>query len=350
MRKDEIKRRLRAIERESRAAFESYELYSHPNDDPEYERTSLHPQARIARSIIQDQNRLDQEKIQLQAELHAISRAEKRAGESRSTSTTSRGVALYPYGDTNASSIHLPRLVRVRGGNFWMGSQRPAYSSEQPRHMLTVETFYLGMYPITNEEFNAVETLKTQVSKEFDSDYVAEGSYPVSNVTWIQAANYCYKLGQITGLAFRLPSEAEWEYAAKSGRDFEYPTATGMISPEVANFSNSVGHLTPVDHYEPNPFGLCDMAGNVWEWCSSKKGDYHKGICRRAYDYPYERKDGREDLSLSGASRILRGGCYTSKAIHCRSAARYREFEHRSSNYHPSRGENTFGFRIALSK
>jgi len=231
-----------------------------------------------------------------------------------------------------------------------MGSRHAPYPSEQPCHKVTVRSFDLGIFPVTEEEFEDFVIAKRDKTEDMQLDwnYDPGGSMPAHDISWIEAASYCEWLARITGKPFRLPTEVEWEYAAKGGRSREYPTAAGQLSADVANYSNHIGHVTAMGEYPPSERGLYDMAGNVWEWCSSKKGDYSGGVCIRSYDYPYDSADGREEPKRSGASRVLRGGCYSNKAIHCRSAARYREFEYRSSNYHPARGTNSFGFRVAV--
>jgi len=248
--------------------------------------------------------------------------------------------------------MRFPKLVPIEGGTFSMGSKPAAYSSEAPYHEVDVQSFSLGVFPVTVQEFQAFSSLSEDADitqPEEDTDYDPTGCLPAHDITWLQAVDYCDWLAQLTGRPYRLPTEAEWEYAAKACKALEYPTATGDISPELANYGHVVGSLTPLGTYPANPLGLFDMAGNVWEWCNSKKGDYSGGRCIRSYDYPYNASDGRENSNRSGASRILRGGCYTNQPVHCRSAARYREFEYRASNYHRTRGKNSFGFRVALS-
>jgi formylglycine-generating enzyme required for sulfatase activity len=95
-----------------------------------------------------------------------------------------------------------------------------------------------------------------------------------------------------------LPTEAEWEYAAQGGKDYEYGTSTGGIDSELANYGWNEGDTTEVGKYPPNPFGIYDLVGNVWEWCSSEYKPY-----------PYQAKDGREDLR-SNIDKVVRGGTW----------------------------------------
>lgn len=237
--------------------------------------------------------------------------------------------------------IKIPQMIKIEGGYFWMGSKPAPYPSEVPYHKLYIDPFYIGKFPITVEEFSYF--------KKMNSYDVSEKNNPIRRITWYEAVDYCEWLADLSGEPYRLPTEAEWEYAAKAGQNLKYPTETGDISSKLANYGNSTGNITSVGKYPPNPLGLYDMAGNVWEWCSSKKGDYRGDYCTRSYDYPYDKNDGREEMDRNSASRILRGGCYSNQSTHCRSSARYREFEYRSYNYHQSRGENCFGFRVAKS-
>jgi formylglycine-generating enzyme required for sulfatase activity len=252
--------------------------------------------------------------------------------------------------------VHIPETIRLNGGQFVMGSSDAGYESEYPPHQLVVEPFCMGVFPVTLQEFrdycqsNPTGTASTLAGlPEDDSPHERHVErLPATHVSWMAALDYCRWLATTTDQAFRLPTEAEWEFAARANRSLDYPTATGKLAEGLANFDGRIGTTTPVGSFPPNSFGLHDMAGNVWEWCSSKKGDYVAGYCTRSYRYPYDPDDGREDLKL-GASRVLRGGCYDSAAVYCRSAARYREFEHRGSNRPRRGGINIFGFRVACS-
>ncbi len=247
--------------------------------------------------------------------------------------------------------VLLPNMTHISGGTFWMGGNPPLYDSESPRHKVTIKSFALGIFPVTRSEFQCTVASKSAPveSLTVTKSEVSRSDHPMSGVSWDEAVAYCRWLSRVTGHRFRLPTEAEWEYAAKAAQDLQYPTASGDLSSDVATYDDRGGACTPVGIHPPNPFGLYDMAGNVWEWCSSKKGDYSGNLCTKSYNYPYNRRGGRESLD-GHSSRVLRGGCYTSAPIHCRSAARYREFQHRNGNRHSSGRRNVFGFRIAADK
>lgn len=244
--------------------------------------------------------------------------------------------------------VHIPQVVRLDGGQFIMGSAG-RYESESPPHQLDVKPFCMGIFPVTFQEFcDYLRSNPTDDASPLGRLPKDFARLPAADVSWTIALDYCRWLGATTGQAFRLPTEAEWEFAARANRGFDYPTATGQLTKELANFGRHIGMITPVGSFPPNPFGFHDMAGNVWEWCSSRKGDYVSGYCTRSYHYPYNPDDGRENLE-PGASRVLRGGCYDSAPVYCRSAARYREFEDCGANWPKRGGVNMFGFRIARS-
>jgi len=196
-------------------------------------------------------------------------------------------------------------LVLIPGGEFIMG--------EGWGHEVHVDSFYLGKHEVTNAQWKRfveanLDWLPGRIkSKYHDGDYLAhwkggkplagEENHPVVYVSWYAAVAYCRWAG------LRLPTEAEWEYAAQGGRGYEYGTADGTLSHDLANYDGTGGRdrwdgTAPVGSFPPNPFGIYDLCGNVWEWCSS------------AYKpYPYVADDGREEMQTD-VSRVLRGGSW----------------------------------------
>jgi serine/threonine-protein kinase len=244
---------------------------------------------------------------------------------------------------TITSPIHL-ELVRVPAGEFLMGSDpdndEEAHSAEQPQHTLDLPEFYIGKYPVTNAQYAAfVEAMDYKTSKHWNSGKVPSGKedHPVVKVSWHDAIAFCRWLSRETGKDFTLPSEAEWEKAARGPVPSEVEGTDGRIYPwgnqsptaDLCNFALNVGDTTPVGTYSPqgdSPCGCADMAGNVWEWTRSLKRDY-----------PYDLGDGREDLEISDR-HVLRGGAFYNDERDVRCACR------RWSG--PNARYNYIGFRV----
>lgn len=222
-------------------------------------------------------------------------------------------------------------LVWIPGGEFYMGSNE-GDPDERPVHRVRVEGFWLGRYEITNQQYAKFLQATGYPEKPdfWDDPKFNKPNQPVVGVKFHAALAYCRWAG------LRLPTEAEWEYAAAAGaKQLRYGTATGEISHDLANFAGAQGRdvyddaPAPVGKFPPNPFGLYDMAGNAWEWTSS--------LWR---PYPYRADDGREDLEAFGF-RVMRGGCWHFGPFHCRVSSRHRHMEHLRYDY--------VGFRVALS-
>lgn len=216
-------------------------------------------------------------------------------------------------------------LVRVPGGRFCMGSpesEEGSYDWERPSHEVQVPDFYLGRYPVTNEEYGGflrenpgVKEPKYWTDRRFNSPW-----QPVVGVSWEDARRYAAWAG------LRLPSEAEWEYACRAGTRTRYYTGNAEKDPgsspgqalDRAGWydKNSGGKLHPVGEKEPNSFGLYDMHGNVWEWVAD---DWHE-------NYQGAPDDGRAWIDKPrGVSRVLRGGAFFLDLRYVRCAYRYRD-------------------------
>ena len=218
--------------------------------------------------------------------------------------------------------------VKVSAGSFKMGSNE--YSDEKPVHRVYLDTYYISKYEVTFDQYDAF-CAATGRGKPSDSGW-GRGSRPVINVSWYDAVAFCEWLSRKTGRAVRLPTEAEWEKAARGGnnsRGYEY--SGGNVVGSVAWYSENSGSKThPVGRKSANELGIYDMSGNVWEWCSDW---YDKNY--------YSRSSSRNPTGpSSGSYRVFRGGGWGVSAGGCRSANR--------NFLHPSNRFYGLGFRPVM--
>jgi formylglycine-generating enzyme required for sulfatase activity len=239
-------------------------------------------------------------------------------------------------------------MVAIPGGRFLMGSpdSEPERSpNEGPQHEVTVPDFFMGRYPVTQAQWRFVASLP-QVNRKLDPDPSRfKGSRrPVERVSWHDATEFCDRLSAHTERTYRLPTEAEWEYACRAGTTTSFHFGD-MILPEVANYDGSYTYAdgpkgknrqktTLVDEFNlANAFGLSDMHGNVWEWCQDHWHDNYE-------DAP---TDGSAWLTNDEkASRVWRGGSWNNLPRICRSACR-------DSFNAPDIRDYRIGFRVSCS-
>lgn len=228
-------------------------------------------------------------------------------------------------------------LVLVPAGEFIMGSET-GYPAERPEHRVFVNAFYLSAAPVTNEQYarflqetgHRAPYLDDQRTQRENWDQktrlypVERARHPVVVVSWGDAQAYCEWAGG------RLPSEAEWERAARGGKEGRLYPWGDFVNPSLANYDNQNG-TTPVGSYPPNAYGLYDMAGNVWEWTA----DW--------YDPHYYARSPKENPlgPESGSTKVLRGGAWLLFPEFCRVAYRFRN--------NPDFRFNLIGFRLARS-
>jgi formylglycine-generating enzyme required for sulfatase activity len=221
-------------------------------------------------------------------------------------------------------------LVRIPGGAFLMGSpEDEGENTERPQHSVTVPEFFMGKYAVTQAQWRTVAALP-QVSRSLTAEpsQFKGDNRPVEKVSWHDAIEFCDRLTRLTGQRYRLPSEAEWEYAcrAKTTTAFHFGTD---LTPDLANYGKNRGTTTDVGSFPPNGFGLYDMHGNLWEWCA----DYWHENYTAAPD------DGSAWIAGGESEyRIRRGGSWGFDPVGCRSA-----FRGRSA---PGGIFNSVGFRV----
>jgi formylglycine-generating enzyme required for sulfatase activity len=237
-------------------------------------------------------------------------------------------------------------MVSIPGGTFLMGSpntEEGRHDWESPQHRVTIASLFMSKCPITQAQWQAVAALpQVNCSLNPEPSCFKGSNRPVERVSWYEAVEFCTRLSLKTGLDYRLPSEAEWEYAARA--DTTTPFSFGdTITPYLANYYCNEsygsglkgiyrGRTTDVSSFPANSFGLYDMHGNVWEWCADHwQENYHLAP-----------SNGNAWVSNNDyCSRLLRGGSWHYNPKDCRCASRNR--------YRPDVRNNNIGFRAAYS-
>jgi len=223
-----------------------------------------------------------------------------------------------------------PEMVFVKGGTFMMGSE-DGEEEEKPVHQVTLLDFYIGKYPVTFEEYDRF----CEATKHPSPKDVAwrRGRYPVIKINWEDATEYCIWLSEKTKKKYRLPTEAEWEFAARGGvksRGFKFSNKTDSKEIKFEKNLHTQTHI--VSKNPPNELGLFDMiGGNVWEWCSDLFEDYSNRVQKK---FPEYSRDHYHD-------RIVRSGGFFLDARGTRFAYRW--------HYEPTMRFDSLGFRLALS-
>ena len=229
----------------------------------------------------------------------------------------------------------IANLVRVEGGTFMMGAQHSnpesanydpgAADNESPVHQVTLSDYYIGKYEVTQREWRVV----MGYDLDWPEVYGNGDDFPVYNVSRTDAVRFLEKLSALTRLSFHLPSEAQWEYAARGGSYTQHYCFSGSDDVnDVAWYNgNAGGILHSVGEKQPNELGLYDMSGNVWEWCSDSYALYSED-------------DSQDPCVLSGSPYVLRGGSWTYLPGYCRVTCR--DF------YGGNASSLSVGFRVSL--
>ncbi|MEB3338063.1 MAG: bifunctional serine/threonine-protein kinase/formylglycine-generating enzyme family protein [Leptolyngbyaceae bacterium] len=203
-------------------------------------------------------------------------------------------------------------MVSIAAGSFVMGSND--YDTEKPLHPVQVPAFYMGKYPITQAQYQAV--MGSNPAK-----FQGQPNNPVGQVSWQDAQAFCQKLNQQTGRTYRLPTEAEWEYACRAGSTecYCFGDNENYLGDYAWYTNNSDRKTHPVGQKQPNAWGLYDLHGNVWEWCDD---DWHDSYGNKPEAL---KQNGSTPWSSNDKSwKLLRGGSWLSFPWHCRSAYRGR--------------------------
>ena len=238
-----------------------------------------------------------------------------------------RGEAQYFTADLG-SGVSL-EIVSIPGGKFLMGSpknEEGRNSNESPQHWVTVPPFFMGKYPVTQAQWQAV--MNSNPSR------FRGANRPVERVSWHDCLKFCEKLSEIIGRPCRLPSEAEWEYACRGGTTTPFHFGETLAT-ELANYNRNYGETTDVGSFPPNAFGLYDMHGNVWEWCADIWHGNYNGA-------PVDGSSWGAKFNNDNHIRMLRGGSWNFNPEFCRSASR--------GWYEPVILFNHLGLRVACGE
>jgi formylglycine-generating enzyme required for sulfatase activity len=239
-------------------------------------------------------------------------------------------LAIFDVGANAQTMKPAIEWVNIPSGTYTMGSDtnEVGRSNDETQHQITLNAFKMSKYEITFEQYDLF-CVATNREKPDDKGW-GRGNRPVMNVSWDDANAFAKWMG------CRLPTEAEWEYACRAGTKTPFNSGISLKSTQLnfdtnyfkSNFTEGENKdkTLPVGSFSPNTWGLYDMHGNVWEWCSDWYGDYLTTI------------QNNPKGPISGSNRVIRGGCWLPNTYFCRSAYRY--------SYPPDRSNFSIGFRI----
>ncbi len=214
-------------------------------------------------------------------------------------------------------------MVLIPAGKFKMGSpanEKGRYGRETQHEVTLTKPYYMGNHEVTQEQWESVMEKNPSRNKS--------AKLSVMNVSWEDCQEFIKKLNAKTKVGYRLPTEAEWEYACRAGTSTAYSFGNEMTTKDANYYDSKIGKPVAVGSYKPNAFGLYDMHGNVWEWCEDMYGDYPDG--------PVVDPKG----PATGGNRVLRGGSFLDDESFARSS-------YRSYGFSPTLRNDLFGFRLA---
>ncbi|MGC1307842.1 MAG: formylglycine-generating enzyme family protein [Phormidesmis sp.] len=261
------------------------------------------------------------------------------------------------YEEFLAEGIRPLEMMRIPPGSFLMGSSEDELErspDEGPQHEVAIAHFFMARYPVTQAQWRVVAAMApVNIELKLEPSRFKGDLLPVEQVSWYEAVEFCDRLTLHTNRQYRLPTEAEWEYACRArtttpfhfgetittdlanyqGTDWEYQEKTYSGSYGAGPKGEYRQQTTPVDHFDiANAFGLCDMHGNVLEWCQDHWHENYEGAPTDGSAWITDDKE---------ASRILRGGSWYFSPRYCRSAYR--------SYFTPDLRDDVIGFRVSCS-
>jgi formylglycine-generating enzyme required for sulfatase activity len=244
------------------------------------------------------------------------SKVKKRPSARQVQPTQTSSFARQPIAEPQVVAVERepfePELILIPAGEFLMGSDpkkdKDAHRNEQPQHRLYLPDYYIAKTPVTNAEYlTFVEATSQKPPKRWKKGRPPKSKedHPVVYVTWDDAVAYCKWLTETTGRSYRLPSEAEWEKAARGTDGRIYPWGDRWDAKRCNTREGGLGDTTPVGMYSPqgdSPYGCVDMAGNVWEWCATRWG--------KSYPCDVTEDEWSEKYFQEKGVRVLRGGSW----------------------------------------
>lgn len=263
----------------------------------------------LERRLDESEKRKKEEKVELEKDLKESLAKERQQKEAVSNWT---------------EPITGMEFVLVRGGTFMMGDVfGDGRDNEKPVHEVTLDNFYIGKFPVTQGQWK-------KVMEKNPSRFEKGDDYPVESIFWHDAMSFIATLQELNvhEIIFSLPTEAQWEYAARSGGKREKYAGGEDVDALAWYGDNSGGRRHPVGRKKPNGIGLHDMSGNIWEWCRGYYGNYQPDAVKNPLG------------PSAGVYRVIRGGSWVSEAGDCRTAIRVR--------VDPGYRLHGYGFRLAL--
>lgn len=219
-------------------------------------------------------------------------------------------------------------MIAIPGGSFMMGSE--VFYDTKPVHRVTLSPFYIGQFQITQAQYY-------EVMCNNPSEFIGN-NLPVEMVSWFDAVEFCEKLSKQTGQEYRLPTEAEWEYACQAGSTGKYCFGDddAILKDHAWYIANSADTTHPVGEKLPNNWGLYDMHGNVWEWCLDWYGEKYY---RKSHEHDPQ---GPVNKRQRKHSRVVRSGSWYSSPLLARAVSRV--------DLHAGFRDFNLGFRVVLSR